>query len=504
MVSRGSGVLMRRREFISLFAAPAMAQVSTSVEQWGVFELALPGPSSGNPFTEVTLSARFRYGSRTAEVDGFYDGDGRYRIRYSPDQQGEWTYETRSNSPELTGKSGAFVCASPGAGNHGPVAVRDTYHFAYADGARGFPFGTTCYAWAHQAQELEEQTLATLPTAPFNKIRMCILPTEYAYSAQGFRPYPFEHTAEGKQDFTRPRPAFFRHLEARVLDLQRLGIQADLILFHPYGRGGYANMGAEADDRYLRYVIARFGAFRNVWWSMANEYNFAKTKTAADWERLGAILKSKDPYGRLASIHNGGELENMYDHSRPWITHVSLQSSQLTEGRKIRARFTRPVLYDECKYEGNISRRWGDISGREMVHRFWLGAIEGCYVGHGETYEHPSNVIWVSRGGVLRGESPKRIAFLREILENGPPRGLTALDSYYPCAAVEGEYYLYYFDVHQPARYAFGLPADARFRIDLIDPWEMTVTPLEGAFQGKAPVALPGRPYLAARIRRIS
>ncbi|MCZ2151499.1 MAG: hypothetical protein LC126_27470 [Bryobacterales bacterium] len=33
-----------------------------------------------------------------------------------------------------------------------------------------------------------------------------------------------------------------------------------------------------------------------------------------------------DPYRRLASVHNGGELENMYDHSKAWITDVSLQS----------------------------------------------------------------------------------------------------------------------------------------------------------------------------------
>ena len=37
-------------------------------------------------------------------------------------------------------------------------------------------------------------------------------------------------------------------------------IEADLILFHPYDRWGYATMPAEADDRYLRYVIARLCA----------------------------------------------------------------------------------------------------------------------------------------------------------------------------------------------------------------------------------------------------
>jgi hypothetical protein len=39
-----------------------------------------------------------------------------------------------------------------------------------------------------------------------------------------------------------------------------LGIEADLILWHPYDRWGFAEMGAANDDRYLRYAIARLGA----------------------------------------------------------------------------------------------------------------------------------------------------------------------------------------------------------------------------------------------------
>ena len=45
---------------------------------------------------------------------------------------------------------------------HGPVRVADTFHFAYADGTRMRPIGTTAYAWTHQGDELEQRTLATL------------------------------------------------------------------------------------------------------------------------------------------------------------------------------------------------------------------------------------------------------------------------------------------------------------------------------------------------------
>lgn len=39
---------------------------------------------------------------------------------------------------------------------------------------------------------------------------------------------------------------------------------------------------------------------------------------------------------------------------------------------------------------------------------------------HGETYLHDHDVLWWAKGGILHGESPQRIAFLREIVEGLP------------------------------------------------------------------------------------
>ena len=85
------------------FALSALAAAATT-EQWGMFELSLPGPATGNPFTEVELSARFTQGATSIEATGFYDGDGTYRVRFMPEKTGEWRYETRSNRAELGGK----------------------------------------------------------------------------------------------------------------------------------------------------------------------------------------------------------------------------------------------------------------------------------------------------------------------------------------------------------------------------------------------------------------
>src|SRR5437764_12394203 len=91
------------------------------VEQWGIFELALHGSAEGNPYLDVELTAQFAYKHRVIEVEGFYDGDGVYRIRFMPDTQGSWHYRTQSNLGTLNGIEATFTCLPPAADNHGPV-----------------------------------------------------------------------------------------------------------------------------------------------------------------------------------------------------------------------------------------------------------------------------------------------------------------------------------------------------------------------------------------------
>src|ERR1017187_10286629 len=147
-----------------------------TVEQWGVFELALNGPTNGNPFLDVQFSARFTQDDLTVEANGFYDRDGIYRVRFMPEKQGRWNYSTASNAKELDGNGGEFRVTKPAMNNHGQVKVANTYHFAYADGTPFKELGTTCYVWTLQPEELQEQTLKTLAASPFNKIRFCVFP----------------------------------------------------------------------------------------------------------------------------------------------------------------------------------------------------------------------------------------------------------------------------------------------------------------------------------------
>ena len=84
-------------------------------------------------------------------------------------------------------------------------------------------------------------------------------------------------------------------------------------------------------------------------------------------------------------------------------------------------------------------------------------------------------------------------------------------------AGQAGDTRILYFGEHQPVQWAIGLPMDDdNYEIDIIDTWNMTITP---AKPGPLPVSpptrggvvvreaafgveLPGKPYMAVRVRR--
>ena len=471
---------------------------SRTVEQWGIFELSLKGSSEGNPFAEVQLKAEFRRGDRVLAPEGFYDGDGVYRIRFMPGEVGEWTYVTRSNVKELDGIKGEFVCVKAGPGNHGPVGVFDTFRFAYADGTPHFSVGTTCYAWVHQGDPMEGQTLTTLKNSPFNKIRMCVFPKAYAYNNNEPQYYAYEGKPLKDWNFKRFNAAFWRHFETRVGQLRDLGIEADIIIFHPYDRWGFKSMGRESNVFLLRYLVARLAAYRNVWWSFANEYDLLKWPME-DWDQYMRLVQEIDPYNHLRGIHN---CRGWYDHSKPWVTHCSIQDRDFAKAPAYRDKYHKPVVYDECRYEGDIPQAWGSISAQQMMRNFWMGSLAGSYVGHGETYKHPQDLLWWAKGGVLRGQSPARIQFIKATIEALPYQQMEPDFSRHPdvyILAKPGEYYLMYFTYTKPL--AFDLPGDSPYRLDAIDPWEMKIQPIGSANPGPFSFT-PPKPDYAIRLTR--
>ncbi len=257
------------------------------------------------------------------------------------------------------------------------------------------------------------------------------------------------------------------------------------------------------------------------------DYDYVKSRTLDQWNELIERVDSVDPSGHLLSIH--GSTATYFPH-HPALTHASIQDEApvMEPGRAaiLWSVYKMPVVMDEVCYEGNLASRWGRMSGEEMVHRIWNGLMGGIYVTHGECIrrhtEGTDTIMW-AEGGAHRGESWKRIGFARDILSSmgGELRPADVSRDIRVSVSRPG-HYLVYFGKEMPAEWEFDLPArcdnfaklapGTRLKAEIIDTWNLTVTPVEGEFvtakadsyrlrdQKGRKIRLPLRPYMMIRL----
>ena len=461
---------------------PGLGLAQTKVEQWDRFEVSFTLKVNGSAFRDVDLKARFTNRDTSFVVDGFYDGSNTFRIRFMPEQTGAWQYVTSSNVSQLNNKKGSFECVPATGSNHGIIRVSNQYNFKYADGKQYYPVGTTAYAWNHMGKQLQQITLRTLSNSGFNKVRMCVFPKDYNLVKEEPEIYPFlsKDIGKGQQDagkkvwdLTSFNPVFFQTLETQIDELNKLGIEADLILFHPYdkGRWGFDSLSMDVNLRYIKYLTARLSSFRNIWWSMANEYDYVVYKNHDDWLTLTKAVYKADPYRHLLSIH--GSTGKYFEYWLPEFTHASIQDEGpvLNWGGAVLLRnaYNKPIIYDEVGYEGNLASRWGRYSGEEMNYVMWMGVIGGTYVTHGESYmfRNASDTIFWAKGGAFKGSSWKRAGFLKKILESGPgPLEPSDVSRDFKTATAGNGYYIVYFGKEINDSWVFFSPS-----------WTLTIQP---------------------------
>lgn len=522
-----------------LFFYKANCYGQQNIERWGRFEIEFKHSEKKNPF-DNNISATFSLNNESIVVRGFYDGNDSYKVRFMPTQTGLWKYTTSSNIESMNNQSGSFISIEPTKkNNHGMVVVDGKHHFKYNDGKRYYPIGTTAYAWTHMGLDVQKETLKSLEVSAFNKIRMCVFPKDYMHVKDNPELFPFEikkteKNKEGKEikvwDYQRFNPSFFQHLEKCIDQLALLNIESDLILFHPYdkGRWGFDSMPNDVNVRYIEYITARLSSFRNIWWSLANEWDYVKSKTISDWDMLSQTVVDNDPYGHLCSIH--GSTATYYDYWKPMFTHVSVQDEapvlSAVSSATLRNVFNKPVVLDEVGYEGNLTNRWGRWSPQKMVSLFLNGVMGGVYVTHGECYKIEDNPIFWAQGELFQGDSWQRIKFIRTLMEEAPnPIEMSDISRDFVTSTAGEGYYFIHFDENIQSEWLFNLPEKnanynklkegQSFKVDIINVWDMTIIEYPTIFKTSKPtdyrvydeklqkVRLPETPYILLRITEV-
>jgi hypothetical protein len=108
------------------------------------------------------------------------------------------------------------------------------------------------------------------------------------------------------------------------------------------------------------------------------------------------------------------------------------------------------------------------------------------------------------------------------VLEESPAQGIDPIDKWQDVntGGVPGLYYLTYFGQATPLEWRFrlyknGVIDGQHYQVEIIDTWDMSITPVEGEFVTKKldnyhyvdvaerVVKLSGKPGMAVRVRRI-
>jgi hypothetical protein len=292
---------------------------TVQVPRWEIYEFALQGRcTAANPFTDCALKGEFTSPSGKAiHAEGFYDGGSTWRLRFAPNELGDWTYVLRGEGVEILQRGKLRCTKARGHGGRGFIGIhpKNPYAFAYADGSPFFPMGDTCYGLFDDSPitpELRAEYLKTRRAQRFNFVRMTVGHSE-ARAASDSTYWAWGGTPQ-KPDLDRLNPAFFRAFDDLIRQLRASGMNVELIVLNFYRRPFTDTiLWTPACERlWLRYLIARYGAFDNIFlWTIANEYETHPDgkyrldyPADVDWAKATArFIKANDPYGHLVTVH---------------------------------------------------------------------------------------------------------------------------------------------------------------------------------------------------------
>lgn len=430
-----------------------------AVSRWDCFERKFSSQRAyDNPVQEARLWVEFIAPSgRLHRCEGFWDGERTWRVRFSPDELGVWTYVSRStdeNNDGLHARVGKFLCVQPTSGNrfeqHGPVRVAPTRRYLeHADGTPFFWLADTAWNGPLLASHSEwNHYLRVRSQQKFTAVQWVATQWLTAPDGDALSRKPYSNS-----ESIRINPQFFQQLDGKCRAINQAGLLSVPVMLWA------AEWSANEADRLInpgvalpeaqaillaRYMLARWGSY-HVAWILPGDGDYAGVKSER-WKHIG-----REVFGEVAHapvmLHPCGWNDPYPDFAdEAWLDVMGYQSGHssddpsfrwLLEGapaRTWRVLSPRPVLNLEPAYENhtdlaNLSERWTG----EQVRRLLYWSLLVCptagvsYGGHGvwgwddgsrPTTGHEHAGIPLAWRGALRMKAAEQIAHLADCFES--------------------------------------------------------------------------------------
>jgi hypothetical protein len=434
------------------------------IERWDTCEFSFAATGNyANPFRDVALDATFTHpaSGRSIAVNGFYDGGSTWRLRFMPAELGDWSYTTTSADSGMDGRTGRFTCVEPTKSYlHGPLQTQGHY-FCHADGTSRFLLSTrlSCHL---EPPEVWQEAIEYLSAHGINRVLFIMGGVHGTVKCL---------YGEGP-DFWRYDVRVFQAIDRFIDALRRADILA-APYFYYFNDGVQRGLTPEQDRAYLRYGMARFGAYANVLPVLSNEVEQKFTDRRGQYDlashtwanEMGTYLKELAVYGQPVTVHDPMETQNavqpgfytlLQDWPFPWTDYMLRQaqvaalsmapelSDDIPEQRiasyNLRGyarhnqllidlrRFGIPVINEEPGYEmeGRTAfpdstevnlLPWNSQTPDTLIPTFWGAALAGGYVmwGNYATY-------WMRDPlpGIQRSPTPAHLKILHDTMASLP------------------------------------------------------------------------------------
>ncbi len=416
--------------WLSRVAADPQPKQTARFAKWSPIELAFRGPVSKslgtpNPFA-VRLDAVFTSpGGRAYRVPGFYDGDGAgspdgnvWKVRFSADACGPWTWRSSSSHKLLDARSGSFTV--------GPVSTaaggfwkwgRLEYVGTPKNTIRYLKFRDGPY-WLKAGCDDPENFLGSFHNYNTDAKRRAAI--DYLARRAINSLYLITHNIDGDGNDVWPwlgatasqaKANGGRNARFDVARLQRWrklfewmqsqGVVPYLILEDDSAWSGYDHR------RYYREMVARFGDLPALLFNVGEENN--ENYTLADGLALARQLEEVDPFGHPCGIHNVNRPNDAYiDAAEVDFTSIQTGSPGTRLGREDALRHNQIAIdwIARCRARGRRVLVVNFDEGRpEQDRRAWWSAYLGGGVWEAHVlppYDCPLAAwepLWTQLGG---------------------------------------------------------------------------------------------------------
>jgi hypothetical protein len=381
---------------------PSLTQTpsSTTVPRYGIFEqsFTLGGGPYANPWEQVHVALTLTAPSGAHyTVGGFYVSGNTWKVRFAPSELGEWSWQAEigdgSSNSRQQGRFTVVQSNWPGFVRSNPI---NPFRWVLDDGAPYYPVGIgDCLVDKnHDGTPLDDMGFDggfRGPSDPeYGKITD--LDTYLgAYAAAGVNLFRFSVDNCAFNLYHRIDPSGNLYLEHEgqwgdelVQKLRLHGFHIYMTIFGfqlPYPNDTSDSAKMAAVERYVKYVVDRYGAYVDVW-ELMNEYPNPPATIGDGWYlQIGEYLRSVDPYRHpISTSWQRPDLGVIEVTSPHWYQKENEFASDTVTADQIDhwRHFGKPIIFGE---QGNSEANWDKRSALRMRLRAWTAFFkEGALI----------------------------------------------------------------------------------------------------------------------------